>query len=224
MDTHLDLDELTRKTRRLEYEDGLQDLVNAVVFLIVGSLVASIYSTSTVLWYVRTVSKHPALIVVGLLILTPSIALLLFLSRRWIDHLRRNRLWKDSGFVKPLSGYIDWRINAIAALILVVLTFVGMWGTLHGWLAPGTDLRTLVSSLGIATGIVYFGMGKTLRFPRYVLVGIAGGLLSITMVLLPTSFATSWILLGVTWALVLVISGLAGLRAAQRATEEATDA
>ncbi|NIS80550.1 MAG: hypothetical protein GTO14_10180 [Anaerolineales bacterium] len=224
MDTHLDLDELTRSTRRLEFEDGLVDLMNASVFLVVTLLLASIYSTSWMRLYFRLAVKHPNLMLVVLIALAPMMALLLIVSRQIIEHTRRNILWKESGYVKPLRGYVDWRINAFAALVLIFLTCMAAWGTMRGNFAPGTDLRTLAGGVGIATGIIYFGIGKTLNLPRYSKVGFAGGLLSAAIPFLSISFSFSWTLLGSIWAVLLAISGVVGLRRARQASSEAADA
>ena len=206
-----DLDDLTRTTQRREFEDGLVDLLNAVVCLIVGLLTASVYSQSSILWYLRMLAVHPEVTAVCLLALVPLLTLLLVFSRRSIDRIRRNTLRTARGYVKPLHN-IDWRTRIPALLIVTIWVSIGFWGTLHGWLAPDSDLRFLVSGIGIAAGFVYFGKGLILKFPRYIAIGGIGGLLSIAFMIIPFSISTSWAVLSILWFTLLLLSGIVGLR------------
>lgn len=217
-----DLDNLTRKTRRREFEDGLVDLLNAAVFLVCCVLIASIYSPASIRWYIYLNATYPELTVGGLLALVPLLALFLIISRRRIEQFRREKLWRESGFVRPLSK-MDWRVSIPAALIVSLLSAIGLWGTLRGWLAPNSDLRFLIGGLGIAAGVVYFGKGLVLKFPRYIAIGIVGGSLSITIILASLSLSASWVLLGIIWSVTLLLSGFVGLRSSLRAISEPSD-
>lgn len=220
MNPTLDLDELTRSTRRREFEDGLVDFMNAGVFLVVSLLLASVYSAACMRTAIHLAINHPDLMLVTLVALAPVMAILLIVSNKLIERTRRRKFWKAHGIVHPLRGYIDWRINAIAAITVVILTFIGMWGTLLGDFAPGTDLRTFAGSVGIATGIVYLGMGQAIRLPRYKTVGFVGGMLSAVIPFLPISMSSSWAALGAIWTLMLVASGVVGLRHTRPASGE----
>ena len=84
------------------------------------------------------------------------------------------------------------------------LGFAGMiWGNFD----DGSDVRFLAAGAGIATGVVYAGMGVSLRLRRYLWVGIAGGTLSAFLLIFPISFALSWAILGIIWGVVLITSG-----------------
>ncbi len=218
-----DLDELTRTARRREYEDGLVDLLNAAVFLVGGLLIASVYSTSSILWYLCMLVSHPNITVACLLLLVPVLAMSLLVSRGVIQRIRRNVFWAESGYVKPLQK-IDWRLSVPALLIVTLSASIGFWGTLRGWLAPDSDLRFLVSGLGIATAVVYFGKGLLLKFSRYVAVGGIGAVLSIMILIVPFSISTSWVLLGVMWSVILLTSGSVGIRNTLRALNETDNA
>jgi hypothetical protein len=223
MNNHLNIDTLTRQTRRLEFEDGLPDFVNGSLILILSLLAGLAFSTTGVLWYVRVAAEYPELTTLGLLAIPPLLLLFLLGTRRAIEHIRRTTLWKDRGYVKPLLKQVDWRIHAVAVTVWVTLNVVGLWGTLRGWLPPDTDLRMLISGVGIATGIVYFGLGRSVRLARYQWVGIAGGSLSTIILFISASPPLSWALLGMIWATVLMISGAWALRQARwavRATDE----
>jgi hypothetical protein len=85
-------------------------------------------------------------------------------------------------------------------------------GTQQGWLAPDSDLRFLISGIGIAAGVVYLVKGLNFHFSRYIVVGSIGGVLSGILMFVPFSFAASWAFLGILWSTILLLSGLVGLR------------
>jgi hypothetical protein len=222
MNTFLDLDEFTRKSRRREFEDGLVDLLNAIVFLFCALLFAFVYSPSGFWWYFAFVQKFPSLSVGGLVALTPLLALFLIFSRKGIERFRRARIWRESGFVKPVHK-VDWRITLSALWVFVCLVCVGFWGTVSGWLAPESDLRFMIGGIGIAAGIMYLGMGYILNFKRYMVVGSIGGILSMLILVAPFSYSTSWAALGIIWSIVLLLSGFVGLRDALRSSKESAN-
>jgi len=204
-----DLDELTRITRRREFEDGLVDLLNAILYLVTGLLTASVYSPSIMLWYLRMLASYPEMTAVALVALVPLLALFLLISKHSIDRIRRHSLRLARGYVIPLHK-VEWRTSIAALITVIVWASIGLWGTLSGRLPQESDLRLLVSGIGIAAGIVYLGKGLILDFPRYIVVGSAGGLLSIMITVFPFSFSTSWAVLGILWFTILLLSGLVG--------------
>lgn len=206
-----DLDDLTRITRRREFEDGLVDLLNAVVYLIVGLLTASVYSASSLRWYLRMLAVYPEVTVVCILALVPLLAVLIVCSRRTIDRIRRNTFRPARGYVKP-QHEVDWHTRVPALIIVMIWASIGFWGTLRGWLPPDSDIRFLVSGIGVAAGVVYFGKGLILKFPRYIVVGGIGGLMSIAFMIIPFSVSTSWAVLSIFWSTLLLLSGFIGLR------------
>jgi hypothetical protein len=217
MNNHWDLDTLTRCTRRREFEDGLQDLLNGALILILCLLAAFSSSAIGIKWYIYTMATRPSLTTLGFIALPVFLALTILAARRWIEHFRRVTLWKDRGYVTPLRRQVNIGINFLAVAVWFTMTIAALYGTLRGWLNPGTDVRTLIGSMGIATGIVYFGIGYTLRYRRYKWVGLAGATLSTPILVLPLSLSMNWLLLGAVWASVLIPSGCYALRLTQSA-------
>ena len=212
MNTDLDLDELTRRTRRREFDDGLMDFLIGGFILVGCLIVAFIYSASGMEWYVNYIIRHRELAIIGLITLIPIYVLIIEGAKRLISRIRRTTFWRDSGFVTPLRLQVSWPINLLATAILLGVVIVSAALMYRGVIGPEVLLRSVVSGTGMATGVVYFGMGVSLRLRRYQVVGIVGGLFSAGILLSSVSFAMSWALLGIIWGLVLFISGFWALR------------
>jgi hypothetical protein len=210
----VNLDELTRTTRRREFEDGLADLVNAGVFLVIGLLGWLFFSPAVVRWYIAALIQYREITMIGLFALVPLLVLLVFGARRIMDRIRRATIWKDSGFVKSLRWQVSWRVNLLASAVSIIMIVVANWLMDKGLLDQEQVLRALVFSVGVATGIVFFGMGMDLKLRRYLWVGIAGGAISATIMILPTAFSVSWLLFGVIWMMILSFSGVCAFRRA----------
>jgi hypothetical protein len=71
-------------------------------------------------------------------------------------------------------------------------------------------MRVIAAAGGAATAVIYFAMGRMLKLERYRWVGLVGMVLS--ALLLVISASLSWIAFGVTWALILGVSGSLALR------------
>jgi len=76
---------------------------------------------------------------------------------------------------------------------------LAIWQMATGSLSEEAVLRTLAASASLGTAIVYLGTGIDLRLRRYEAVGIAGLILSVTVLSQPASFSQSWPLFGVGW-------------------------
>ena len=203
----IDLDDLTRKTRRMEFDDGLNDLQNSIVFLVLGLLVAFGLSETGARWFISMAIKYGDLVMLIFIVLVAAIAGLLFGIRWAIDRYRKNSLWVQSGYVRSFRWQVDSRINILAVLVFLIVMSLGFAGMIWGNFDDGSDVRFLAAGAGIATGVVYAGMGVSLRLQRYLWVGIAGGTLSAFLLIFPISFALSWAILAAIWGVVLITSG-----------------
>jgi hypothetical protein len=207
MEDRIDLDQLTRKTRRLEFEDGLNDFQNAVIFLILGGLASLFMSTAGITLYMRAILFNEEITIIALIALVPLLYLVMFGIRRLIQKYRREVLWRHLGEMEPFKWQVDTKINVLATAIWLIVVIGGLLFVVRDPMDLDLDMRIIAGAGGIATGVVYYGMGQSLTLPRYRWVGIVGGLLSAALILAPLSVSSSWITLGVIWAVVLVISG-----------------
>jgi hypothetical protein len=150
--------------------------------------------------------------IIGLFALVPSLILLVFGAKRLVDRIRRSIIWKDSGFVKSLKWQVNWQITLLAVVVSVAMIILSYWMMIRGSISRDVVLRSLVSAIGVATGIVYFGMGIALGLQRYKWVGMAGGVFSALILIIQASFSASWLLVGILWMVILSLSGTWALR------------
>ena len=207
MNLPVDLNGLEKTTRRREFEDGLMDYLNGAVFLVLGLLAWFFFSPVGLNWYAMAVINYRTITIVGLLCLYALVITGPLLLRRLIDHIRISVIWKDSGFIKPLNRQTNWPVTLLSGSVAIGMILYATWLMTVGRINTENVLRTLVSSSGIATGILYIGISFSLDIRRYLIVGLIGGMISVLILFLPISFSIAWLFFGVIWALLLAISG-----------------
>ncbi len=222
MDDRLDFEELTRQTRRLEFEDGLTDLQVSTLFLVMSLAAAFFFSTAGLTWFARSLILQREITYVALVGIFGGFMLVAFGSRRLIARVRREYFWKDRGEIVPLPVQVDRWVAVLSAAVFLILTIFGLWVLLRGGRDDEAILRLLVTASGVATGITYLGMGRSLRLNRYLFVGFAGGLLSGVLFFVPLTYSESWLGLGAIWTTILLTSGLYALWRTRRGMAEAT--
>ena len=206
MNQTIDLNDLTKATRRREFEDGLVDFALALGILVFCLLDWFIYSPSGLRWYATALVNFRNLTLIGLIGLAGLIFFGAIGVRRAIDRIRLSTTWRD-GFVKPLRRQATWPTILLSVFVMLSMIIGAVWLMDAGRMGTESVLRILVASVGIATGLVYFGMGVSLGLRRYLAVGLAGGVLSAGILLSSVSFSVAWLILGFLWAAVLCLSG-----------------
>jgi uncharacterized membrane protein len=212
MEGEWNLDELTRRTRRLEFEDGLNDMQNGLVFLLLGLMCGVFFSSAGMAFYVRALVLYREITIVALVALLPLFVLLTFGVRSLIHHARTRFIWKNRGQIVPLRWPVDRRVTLVAGIVWIILAIAGWAGLSGGAMDLDAGMRVMVAAGGVATGLIYFTMGRSMRIGRYRWVGALGAMLSAALAFLPLSFAWSWPAFGVIWAALLFTSGGIALR------------
>lgn len=212
MKLQTDFDQLTQSTRRREFEDGLLDFTMAGIFLVSGLIGWLLFSEWGMRFYLIALIQNREMTILGLVLLLSLLAFLILGARRLIEKFRRNIIWRDSGFVKSLRWQVSRRYSLLAVAVVIAMVLGSFALMLRGLVSQEAVLRALVSSAGAATGIIYFGLGTDLSIQRYKWVGSIGGLGSTLILFLPSSFSISWLMLGITWLVILSISGIYALR------------
>ncbi len=207
-----EFDNLTRLTRKREFDDGLVDILYGFVFLILGLGGWFLFSTVGLEWFATALVQQREITLIALIILTAVLILVIHGMRRLIQRIRHSYLWKDSGYVEPLRWQVKRSITVIAVFLSIALIIVSVWLMMVGSLSEETVLRALVASVSLGTAIVYLGMGIDLRIRRYVGVGITGLILSVIILGQSATFSEAWLLVGVGWMAILTVSGLWAFR------------
>jgi hypothetical protein len=207
-----EIDNLTRQTRKHEFDDGLVDILYGLVFLIIGLGGWFLFSAVGLRWFAVALVQRREITIIALLALLPAFWLAIYGSRRLVDWIRRSYLWTETGYVEPLKWQVRTSVTLAAGFASIALIILAIWLMATGSLSEEAVLRTLAASASMGTAIVYLGTGIDLRFRRYEAVGIAGLVLSAIVLGQSASFAESWLLVGVGWMIILVVSGLWALR------------
>lgn len=212
MEKSVDLDALTRNTRRLEFEDGLNDLQNGFIFLLLGLLASLFMSTTGLTLYMRAILFNEEITMIALVAIIPILYLITFGMRRLILRYRRNVLWRHLGEVEPFKWQVDRRFSILATVVWLVVVVVGFIFLSEDPMDLDASMRVIAAAGGVATGVIYVAMGRSLALERYRWVGIVGMALSALLIFVPLRVSLSWIAFGIIWAVILGVSGSLALR------------
>jgi hypothetical protein len=212
MTEYIDLDSLTRNTRRLEFEDGLNDFQNGLIFLILGLLTSLFMSTKGITWYMQAILLYRDITMIALLALIPLLYLMMFGIRRLIRQYRSKVLWSHLGEMEPFKWQVDRRISVLATAVWLVIVIVGLIVLTGDPMDLDADMRVFAGAAGIATGVIYLAMGRSLALSRYLWVGIIGGFLSALLMVSALNVSNSWLAFGLIWAVTLSVSGAVAFR------------
>ena len=207
-----EIDNLTRLTRKREFDDGLVDILYGGVFLVCGLASWFLFSEVGLRWYIIALTRQREITIIALLALAPAFVLVIYGFRKLIERIRRAYLWKDSGYVEALRWQVKKSVTITAVFMCIALILVATWLMARGALSEEGALCALVASASLGTAVIYLGMGIDLRMNRYLVVGIAGLILTAIVMSQKVSFAGSWLLVGIGWSVILVVSGLWALR------------
>ena len=212
MNHPIDLDGLTKATRRREFDDGLMDFANGAILLVLGLFAWFLFSQNGLEWYAMAIINYRNITLVGLFGVVVLVITGPFGMRRLIEYIRISIIWKDYGFIKPLNRQSSWYVTLLSGVVAIGMILFATWLMTVGRINAESVLRTMVSASGVATGIIYIGIWVSLDLRRYLIVGLIGGMISVLILFLPVSFSTAWLIFGITWMLLLVVSGTWALK------------
>jgi hypothetical protein len=218
-----DIDKLIKNARRYEYLDGLVDITYGFLILALGLVCWFIFSTVGLHWYITALIQNREITILGIVLLYASLLLLISGSQRIVQRIRQSPDWRTNGYVKSLRWNIRWPVQLIAggvSISIIISAFVLM---VKGVITQDMVLRSLVTSISIATGIIFLGLGIDLKLKRYITVGVCGILLSTIILIMELPFSTSWLYFGIAWMIVLVFSGIWALRQYQITSKGSTN-
>lgn len=209
-----DYEELTRNTRRVEFNDGLQDFQNAAVFLILGLLGGLFLSPQGMEFYARAWFLERELTAIAFIGLIALFVLIAFGMRRFMRWIRLRYLWPSEGRIEPLKWQVSRSASVIGGVVWLMVFFFGLALVQRTEMDLDAGMRVVIGASGVGTGVLYFLLGRELGLTRYRWVGVTGALVSLAMLFLPLKASMSWILFGIQWSLILLVSGASALRKA----------
>lgn len=214
MAAETDVQGLIRKTQRYEFSDGLRDLQLSLLLGLGGVTIWFIFSPwwamllgEMILRFGRWAAWVGVLwIAFPVVVAWGMVAVMGYLRRRW--------LWAETGNVTPPRIVVPRRVNLIAAGILLAGIGSGVLLWMRGAVDDVFVLRMLWAATGWSFGYTLFGVGREIGLPRYVSIGLIGGVVSTLVLFFPLSFSQAALALGLGWCAILGVSGVLTLRRA----------
>jgi hypothetical protein len=215
-----DVEGLIRKTRQYEFSDGLRDFQLAILFAFGGGTVWLSLEPFWLDWVFSLAQRFGRwaawFSLLPVLLMPLSVWGVLYVMKA----IRQRWLWRASGMVMPARWMVSRQVNLLGAAVLV-----GGLGLAFGLRYLGrVDNTFVLRMLWVATGwsfsVTTIGVGRDIGLPRYIWLGVAGGILSSALLFLPLTFGQSALAFGLLWSLCLIASGTIALRRAWRALPE----
>ncbi len=144
-----EIDNLTRQTRKREFDDGLVDILYGLVFLILGLGGWFLFSAVGLRWFAVALVQRREITIIALLALLPAFWLAIYGSRRLIDWIRRSYLWTETGYVEPLKWQVRTSVTLAAGFASIALIILAIWLMATGSLSEEAVLRTLAASASL---------------------------------------------------------------------------
>ena len=215
MISNVDPDGLIRKTIRYEFADGFRDIQMGLFFAlmgVIGWLGLQPAWLKLVFNLTDQVGKWALPVVLLMLFVVPIAAI--FGIQQLMNAVRRRWLWSESGIVKPARILVSKRTNLMAVLVFMCVLAIG----LILYPRQGNDawyvLRVIFAATGWASGVVMLMHGKNIELPRYIWLGVIGGVISTMQMFVRFDYGQTWLLFGCSWGALLVGSGLIALYSA----------
>ncbi len=216
------VEKLIRQTKRYEFQDGLRDIQLAIIFLTLGISFWFLFDRADV--WLRTVMdwKHRlgdwagwTVMIVALLPALLGLVVLPVMRR-----IRQRWLWRDSGMVRSKRWLVPRGVTVVSAIIGMLGLAIGIVLQLTATSGDFILLRILIVSSGWSLAYTLAAMGRKLDLPRYVWIGVGGGLVS-TLLLFPAlTVGQTGLIWGVLWGALLVVSGSGPLWKTLHTTQE----
>jgi hypothetical protein len=214
------VDQLIRQTRKYEFSDGLRDLQGAVL-LGIGGIAVWLELEPIWITFVRNIVKTFGRWAVWINMLPILLAIMAVWGMLYLmNYLRRRWLWQESGMVKSSLWIVSRRINILSVIILLGGVALGYGARYVGFADDTFVLRMLWAATGWSFGYSLAAVGHNICLTRYIRLGVVGGLMSTVMLFLPLSFGQTSLVFGLSWCLLLSVSGIVTLRHAILAVKE----
>ncbi|HEX7555706.1 MAG TPA: hypothetical protein VF338_03705, partial [Leptolinea sp.] len=117
-----------------------------------------------------------------------------------------------------------WMVSRRVNLFSFIIIFAGISISLGlyymGWVNDAFVLRMIWTATGWGFGYTLAGVGRDIGLPRYIKLGVTGGIISTIVLFLPLSFGQSSLVFAFTWFILLLTSGIITIRSALMAMKK----
>ena len=216
-----DIEKLIRQTKQYEFADGLRDIQIGIVVSFMGVVTWLVINPLWITFIVKLkVNFGRWALVAATLMLFGFLAGVAFGLQYLMNYLRQGWFWRESGMVKASRRVASSRTQLIAGGIFIL----GLTAGLRLWPSVGADewyiARILYSAMGWGYGAFFIIFGQDIQLPRYIWLGLIGGLASTLLLFFPLDLGESGLAFGVGWGVLLLSSGIVVLRRAWASLQE----
>jgi hypothetical protein len=221
METQTSIDKLILKTRQYEFADGLRDIQIGLIVSFMGIVTWLVINPLWITFIIELkVNVGRWAMVAATLMLFGFLAGVAFGLQYLMNYLRQGWFWRESGMVKASRRVASSRTQLIAGGIFIIglVTGLGLWPLVGGdeWYIA----RILYSAMGWGYGAFFIIFGRDIELPRYIWLGLIGGLASTLILFFPLDLGQSGMAFGVGWGVLLSSSGIVVLRRAWASLQE----
>jgi hypothetical protein len=215
------IEELVRKTQYFEFSDGLRDLQYGLVLFFMGAVSWLIFEPFWMRFLIRVRDSSGVWAMWFSGILTLAIPAIIGIGMiRLMRQLRQRRLWRDTGFVKPMRIlFPPWASICAGAIVLLGIVLAVVLQLTRG-IDPLLVWQILWISAGWSLTFTLIYLGNRLKIRRYIGLGILGFILSSLIPLISPSFGLTSLIFGIIWGIPLLVSGAIHLSKAMSNVQE----
>ncbi len=211
-----DVKRILTETRRYEFADGLRDIQMAILLGITGAvtwLVLQPFWMNILTDWGQKFGRGAAWMGLLVVFVAPlaawgMVALMNLIRKRW--------LWRESGIVKPARWVVPRRVTVLSSVILIAGLVLSIAARRAGWVEDAFVLRMFWAATGWSFAYTLVAMGHELGLSRYIWLGGIGGAMSTSLLFLQLTFAQIALVFGLSWGLLLALSGIITLRQSVR--------
>lgn len=206
-------EELIRQTKRYEFSDGLRDLQMAMVLSTLGVILWLTFDLVYVRALIRLMYALGAWVGwLSILMIIVLPVLVTLCIRKLATSIRQRWLWRDSGMVESLPWLVPRWVTVLAASLYLICVVFSLWLRFAGQVDTTFVLNMLVVATGWSTGVTLVGLGLSIGLPRYIWLGVIGGLGSTFFLFLPFTSGQTALAFGLSWGFTFAVSGIIVLR------------
>jgi hypothetical protein len=202
--------EIILKTKQYEFADGLRDIQIGITLMMMGLvwfwLMYEPFWLRFMIQAGRDYGKWASMLAFLLVYCIPVAAA--YGLQRLMESVRKRWLWRESGMVKASRIIVPTHINVIAVVLFIGVLVLGL--KFQSLLKTGDFyvMSLLMVACGWCFGFTLAGMGVNIKVPRYIVVGVVGGLASTAIFLYQASLGGAGLITFLGWGVLLIVSGL----------------